>query len=434
MASVLIVEDDPLQQEVLAATINDAGHEASCARTGSEALRICARIRPEVVLLDLGLPDTSGLDLLPELVTSSPLSRTVVLTGTNEVPIAVEALRRGARHYLVKPYQRNELLLVVDREARAGVDSEVTLRDASASYLKSQDPRMVEIWSSLERLAGSPFTAVLLQGESGTGKEVVARELHRLSNMEGAFVPVNCSAIAEGVQESEVFGHEPGSFTGASARRRGVLELAREGTLFLDEIGEAPGALQAQLLRFLEDGSFRRVGGERELTSRCRVIAATHCDLETMVREGRFRQDLLFRLAVVRIEIPSLREREESILPLAHHLLRRLSQQLGRPARQLSSHAEIALRCHSWPGNVRELRNRLERALVLGAGVIEAADLDLAAPGTGASQGSREPTEAELRQALEAEDWVVTRAANRLGVARHWLRYRIERFGLRRGA
>ena len=442
MPLCLIVEDAPQQRAILDRLLCSQGYETVTADRAATARALCAERRPEVVLLDLGLPDADGLDLIPELLRLVPLCRIVVLTGFDSVRVAVEALRAGACHYLVKPWDREELLLVVAREARSVAFSESRARAGAGDVFWGHSAALGALRARLERLASSPLTPVLVEAETGAGKEVVARELHRLSRAGGPFVPLNCAAVPAELLESELFGHERGAFTGAEARRRGVVELARDGTLFLDEIGEMALPLQAKLLRFLEDHRFRRLGGEELLASPCRVVAATHQEVEALQAQGRFRPDLFFRLAVVRLRVPSLRERPEDLLALSHFLLDRLSRALGRPARPLSPAAERALCDHQWPGNVRELRNRLERALVLGeTDRIQPEDLDLdrrgspeppAPPPLEAS--NLDPEALQLRRLLEQERWCVARLARRMGLPRHRLKYRIAKLGLSRTA
>jgi len=348
---------------------------------------------------------------------------------------AVAALRAGARHYLVKPWDRDELLVVLERE-RAAVDREESRRrQAESDIYWGKDPRIAALRDHLDRVSASPLTPVLIVGETGTGKEVVARELHRRTGAGGSFVAVNCAAVPSELMESELFGHEKGAFTGAEFRRRGMVELTYNGTLFLDEIGDMDISLQAKLLRFLQGGAFRPVGGETELESRCRVIAATNVDLRPRMEAKRFRPDLFYRLSVVTLELPPLGERQEDLLPLAGFLLQRIARRLGRPRRQLSARAEAAIVNHDWPGNVRELANRIERALVLGSSPqIEPEELDLTKPAGGESRRSLLVLEdpARLRRVLEEEAWNLSRTARRLGVKRHQVKYRIRKFGLRR--
>ncbi len=434
MAFCLIVEDEPRFSMVLAGTISSEGYEVATAGTGAAAEGICQQRHPEVVLLDLGLPDADGLDLIPKLLATSPLSRIVVITGRDSVASAVAALRAGARHYLVKPWDRGELLLVIEREVRAVNFAESRRLVESGEVYWGAHPSMMRLRDQIERIARSAHTPVLIEGETGTGKEVLARELHRLATAAGPFVALNCTAVPGELLESELFGHERGAFTGAASRRRGMVEMARDGTLLLDEVGEMAPALQPKLLRFLQDHHFRRVGGEQELVSDTRVIAATHRDLESMVQQGRFRSDLFFRLAVVRLRIPPLRERREDLLPLAYFLLQRLERALGRRPKQLEPAAERAILEHPWPGNIRELFNRLERAMVLGKeDRIGATDLDLTRSEEGAApEGSGERDREQLIRVLEQQGWNVTRAATQLGMPRHWLRYRMGKLGIQR--
>jgi len=437
MALCLVVEDELRQRAILLASLQSEGWEVAEADCAAAALDACRIHRPEVVLLDLGLPDSDGLQLIPELLRSSPLTRVVVLTGRDSVSTAVGALRAGARHYLVKPWQLDELLAVVEREARAVDLAETSRRRGGPGIYWGSNPAMLRLRDRLDRLAAAPLTPVLIEGETGTGKEVVANHLHELTGSEGQLVAMNCAAVPAELMESELFGHERGAFTGAQSRRRGLAELARDGTLFLDEVAEMTPALQAKLLRFLQGSRFRRVGGEEEIVSRCRFVAATHRDLESLQDAGQFRSDLYYRLAVVRLTIPPLRQRREDLLPLAYALIEQIASGLGIRPRQLAPDAEQAMVRHPFKGNVRELRNRLERALVLGEGSrIEAVDLDLPDLREQLSDCRVAPQLAggdeavRLRRLLEEEDWNVSSAARRRGVPRHWLRYRMLKYGL----
>jgi len=432
VAYCLIVEDDASQRVLLQATLRTAGHTVVTAADARQALEVAAESPPDVVLLDLGLPDMDGMELITRILAVSPLIRIVVITGQDSVATAVKALREGARHYLVKPWDREELLLVVEREARSVHADHARSLHESGSFFWGRAPGIEAIRKTLRQIADSPYTHVLIGGETGSGKEVIARELHRLTMAPGPFIPVNCAAVPDQLLESELFGHERGAFTDARVRRRGLAELADEGTLFLDEVGDMSLSLQAKLLRFLQDHRFFRVGGETEISVRCRVVAATNRDLEPMIRSGSFRSDLYYRLAVVTLKIPPLRERPEDIVPLAYHLLEQIAPEIGKKPRPLSPAAEHALKTHDWPGNVRELRNRLERALILGTeNTLQPVDLDLSVT---IQCGSKSPSDepASLRRVLEQEGWVVARAARRLGVPRHWLRYRMKKLGITR--
>ncbi len=433
MALCLVIEDDPDQRSLLAALLRAEGYDVVEAADGESGCRLCSDHQPEVIVLDLGLPDHDGIGMIPALHERSPLSRVVVLTGRNSVADSVAALRAGARHYLLKPWDDEELVVVVKREARAVAVAEVKQRTGGTDVFWGCHPTMTRLRDQLKRLAPSAQTPVLFQGETGCGKEVVAQELHRLSMANGSFIAMNCASIPSELMESELFGHEKGAFTGAEARRKGLAELACDGTLFLDEIGEMALPLQAKLLRFLQDHRFRRVGGEKEVESRCRIIAATHRNLESMEQEGSFRSDLYYRLAVVCLTIPPLRERREDILPLTYWLLERVARTVGRRQRQLSPEAERAIVEHPWRGNVRELRNRIERALVLADELqLLPADLDLraAAPAGEGLSGEGQDEATLLRGLLEEEGWNVSAAARRRGVARHWLRYRMSKHSI----
>ncbi len=434
MALCLIVDDDADHRDIVAQTLRAEGYETACVGDGAGAAEACRELEPQIVLLDLGLPDADGLAIIPELLAASPLSRILVVTGRDSVGSAVAALQAGARHYLIKPWDRDELLLAIGRECRAVDRLEQERRQDSGGVYWGSNPTMVQLRASLDKLASSARTAVLIEGPTGAGKEVVARELHRLTAPGGLFVAVNCAGIPGELLESELFGHERGAFTGAESRRRGMVELARDGTLFLDEIAEMSPALQAKLLRYVEDQNYRRVGGEEVLNSRCRVVAATHRNLDEWVDSGRFRQDLYFRLTVVRLRLPPLSDRSSDIVPLAYALLHVMARSLGRPTKQLSPSAETAVVAYPWPGNVRELRNRLERALVLGDGVqIHPSDLELPVTGAQVRRVKARQGEADrLLEALGAESWNVARTARILGVRRHWLRYHMRKCGITR--
>lgn len=432
MGFCLVVEDDEVQRKMLTATLRTAGHTVVAVGSGREAMAAVGDHQPEVVLLDLGLPDADGLELIPKLLAAAPLARIVVITGEDSVRTAVGALRAGARHYLVKPWDLEELLVVIEREARSVRLAQASALDQQGSVFWGGSSEMERVRDSLAKVARSPLTPLLITGDTGTGKEVMARAVHRLTAPPGPFIPVNCAAVPGELLESELFGHERGAFTGAQGRRRGLVELADEGTLFFDEIGDMELPLQAKVLRFLEDRRFYRIGGEEQIAVRCRVVAATNRDLEEKMKAGMFRADLYYRLAVVTLQLPALRQRREDIVPMAYHFLSEIANQIGREPRQLSPAAEAALVAHPWPGNVRELRNRLERALILGSEtVIQPADLDLAVDTPHPPAETVDGPE-RVRRVLEEEGWVVARAARRLGVPRHWLRYRMAKWNLTR--
>ncbi|HXN55738.1 MAG TPA: sigma-54 dependent transcriptional regulator [Myxococcales bacterium] len=378
--SVLIVDDEKSFRVIAEAALAREGYAvrtADCAAAGARAWR---QDPADVVLLDRNLPDADGVELLATL-SHEAQERGVdtiflVCTAYADVENAVQALRQGADDYLTKPIQLSEMVVKIRKalEARRLRNRVRALRHEGPSpmdaLLASASPAMREAVDRARKVAKSPSTSVLLQGESGTGKEVVARLIHEETpgRKDEALVALNCAAIAEGLLESELFGHERGAFTDAKAGKPGLLELAAGGTLFLDEIGELPPSLQTKLLRALETTTFRRVGGTRDLVADVRIIAATNRNLEEEVAAGRFRLDLFHRLDVFRLTLPPLRERREDIPALSRWLLDRIAQRLVRPSPQLSPEALQVLQRYDYPGNVRELRNVLERALILESG------------------------------------------------------------------
>jgi DNA-binding NtrC family response regulator len=363
---VLVVDDESSHRRMLGDALEAAGYDTRRAADGAAALAALAAAPPDLVLLDVRMPGLDGMAVLRRIVARDDAPPVVMVTAHGDVRLAVEAMKVGARDFLEKPVDIDELRAVVaDILERPVRDPGPDDADASAA----EEPRsIVGVSEALRRvretvrLAAASSATVLVRGESGTGKELVARAIHDLSPRAGGpFVAVNCAAVAEGVLESELFGHERGAFTGASARRRGRFELADGGTIFLDEIGEMRPHLQAKLLRVLQDRSIERVGSSAPIKVDIRVVAATNRDLEAEIGAGRFREDLYYRLAVVEIVVPPLRDRREDVLPTAHHLLSRLAD---GPAPRLAADVSAALALHDWPGNVRELSNVLERALL----------------------------------------------------------------------
>ncbi|NOZ95663.1 MAG: sigma-54-dependent Fis family transcriptional regulator [Acidobacteria bacterium] len=429
MALCLLIEDDPAQRALLKELLVSQTYQVIEAGSGASGLELAQRFKPDAIILDLGLPDGDGSGLIAPVLAADPWTVVIVLTGDDSARTAVDALGAGARHYLVKPVEHDELLLVLKRELALSGTREARARRESGRAFWGANLEMSRLRRVVERLAESPRTSVLISGETGSGKEVIALELHEATGCQGPFVPLNCAAIPDGLLESELFGHESGAFTGAGKRRRGLAELADSGTLFLDEISEMAPRLQAKLLRFLQDGSFRPVGGEMELKSTCRVIAATNLELSVLRDEKPLREDLFFRLAVVTLSVPPLRQRSEDIPALSSFLLDRLASELGRKPARLSARALAALLAHSWPGNVRELRNRLERAMVLCQGTeINPEDLDLKPWNrscTTAIHALEDP--AQLHRLLQAEGGNISAVARRLGVPRHLVRYRARR-------
>jgi DNA-binding NtrC family response regulator len=372
-ARVLLVDDDPDFCEALGDRLRSLGFEVSVADRGPEALRLCREEPPAIVLLDLVLPGMDGMAVLEAIRRSEPDAVVIVITGHGTIARAVEAMKKGAYDFVSKPVDAKHLEIVLGkalerqalRDANALLSSEVGDRYAAIVGDSSQ---MREVLDVARRAAPSGAT-VLLLGESGTGKEVIARAIHRWSRRaDQPFVVVNCVALSEELLESELFGHEKGAFTGAHQQKRGKLEVAHGGTVFLDEIGDIRPALQAKLLRVLQDQTFERVGGTRPIQTDVRFVAATNRDLRTAVRDGLFRLDLFYRLNVVAMTLPPLRERAGDVPALAQHFLERYRRELKRELRALTPDTLAALRRYAWPGNVRELENVIERAAVLADG------------------------------------------------------------------
>ncbi|MCG6922509.1 MAG: sigma-54 dependent transcriptional regulator [Acidobacteria bacterium] len=388
MADILVVEDKESLRTMLRKTLEAHGFSVDEAADAYEARRRLQAARYLVVLTDLKLPAGSGLDVLREAREADPDTPVIVMTAYGTVEEAVKAMKDGASDFLTKPVDTEHLLVLLDRAVdRRRLLTELILlkeehqRRFGLPQVLGEDPALKEAMLSLQRAAATD-TTVLLLGESGTGKELMSRALHQLSpRAKGPFVAINCAAIPENLLENELFGHEKGAYTGASARKVGRAELAHKGTLFLDEIGDLPLALQGKILRLVQERQFERVGGLQTLTVDVRVVAATNQDLRTLVDEKRFREDLYFRLSVFPIEIPPLRRRRRDVLLLAEAFVDRLARELGRRGLTLSEEAKRALGAHSWPGNVRELQNCLERALILCDGsTIEATHLQLDPP------------------------------------------------------
>jgi two-component system, NtrC family, response regulator AtoC len=446
-ASVLVVDDEELVRWSLEERLEQEGCDVLHAGSLAEARPRCEE-GVDLVLLDRRLPDGDGLDLLSELRRDDPDLPVVLMTAFSSVKGAVAAMRGGAFHYVAKPFDLDEVVLVVQqalettrlrRELR-----HLRARDGGSSIdsLVGKSESMLAVKDTLSKIATSPASTVLLTGESGTGKDLAARAIHHASDRAPRpFMVVTCSAVPESLLESEFFGHERGAFTDARQQRKGLFELADGGTVYLDEIGEMTPALQAKLLRFLEEKSFKRVGGARDVTVDVRVVAATNRDLPGEVREGRFREDLFYRLNVLPVRLPPLRERRGDLPLLVTHFLDAFNREFRKQVRGVAPRAFTRLEAHGWPGNVRELRNVLERGVLLGEGtVLEEADLPSLDRQRGGEKGLRLPPEglqlAALErsfvvEALERSDGSPTRAALLLGMSRDQIRYRIEKYGLK---
>ena len=370
-ARVLVVDDESAARDSVVALLESWGHRAEGLGDGNAALQRATEGRPDLVLSDLAMPGVDGLLLLRGLRDAQPDTPVILLTGRGSIPLAVGAIREGAWDFIEKPVEPARLKLAVERALeRQAAQREVAglrrrLKQLGQGDFIGQSASMRRVFELLQRVAPSRASVAIL-GESGTGKEVVARTLHQLSPRQNKpFVAINCASIPATLMESEIFGHERGAFTGAETRRAGVFELAHGGTLFLDEVGEIPVELQAKLLRVLEEGRLRRLGGRSETEVDVRVLCATNRDLKAEIRAQRFREDLFFRLNVMQIQLPPLRDRREDIPLLVQHFVEKFSRDTGRPVLGVQPSTLALLRGHDWPGNIRELRNALERAVIL---------------------------------------------------------------------
>jgi two-component system, NtrC family, response regulator HydG len=444
---ILVVDDEPTARNGLAKLLGQEGYPVDLAEDGLAALASISENPPGLIITDLKMPNMDGMELLQQLRERDIEIPAIVTTAFGEVSTAVAAMRAGAEDYLTKPIDFDSLLLVVERTlARQELKSEAEnlrrqLRARASEGLEGllgASPAMLRVYQMVRQVAAARAT-VLITGESGTGKGEVARALHSLGPRKDApFVSLHCAALAESLLESELFGHEKGAFTGADKRRIGRFEQAHGGTLFLDEVGEIPAATQIKLLRVLQERSFERVGGNDTIKVDVRVVAATNKNLTEEVRERRFREDLYYRLNVVHVDMPPLRQRGNDVVLLAEHFLRRFARENNRQIDAFSDGARAKLVAHRWPGNVRELENAVERAVVFTeAGVVEADALPFdAAPAT-IEGGPRVPgaTMAELEKhailaTLEAVGGSTSRAADMLDISARTIQYRLHEYGV----
>ncbi len=448
---LLIVEDDETQARILAEYLAHKGFEVDKAYSVAEAKKRLAQKPFDIILLDWRLPDQDGLTFLTELKREKPLSQVIMLTAFATVERAVEAIKRGAYHYLTKPVNLEELVLIIEKALKElRLQKEVELLKATVAELSepqitdivAESAGMKEVLRLAAKVAQTDAT-VLILGESGTGKEVLANLIYRASpRAKKPFLKINCAAIPEGLLESELFGHERGAFTGADRAKPGLFELAHGGTLFLDEIGDLPLPLQAKLLRVLQDGTIRRVGGLKEIKVDVRILAATNKDLEEMVTKGAFREDLFWRLNVFTLKIPPLRERREDIWPLARFFLQKFAHKHHKNIRDFSREALEALLSYHFPGNVRELENIIERAVILAENeVITKEDLPFLMQeprGEPSSLLENLPLpeavayleKQRIKKAMKEAHGVKTRAAEILGISERVLRYKLAKYGL----
>jgi two-component system response regulator AtoC len=455
---ILVVDDEPSIRTVLKAHLSRDGYDVAIASDGAEAVSALTASPFDLVISDLKMPGMSGLELLAWCIREQPGLPVVLITAHGTVDTAVEALKLGAQDFITKPFDLEELRLTVIKALRVEqarrrnwLDADSYGTDTGRFDLVGRTASMKRVYGLVERVADSPST-VLLTGESGTGKELVARALHSQSSRKnGPFVTVNCGAIPETLFESELFGHEKGAFTGAATAKPGKFELADGGTLFLDEVGELGRDMQVKLLRALQERSIDRVGGTRPVRVEVRVVAATNVDLQALVASGQFRDDLYYRLAVVPIRLPPLRERREDIPLLVQHFVRRFNERLGMNVQTIDDDVMDALVQWSWPGNIRELENTIERGVLLAEDGRLSRDILPTAPTAPASGEGERPVPVDagiglkeyvrvhtvrlerdlILRSLGHESGNVTRTARRLDISRKALQLKMKEYGLR---
>ncbi len=461
---ILIVDDEPSIRKVLSAQLGRDGYEVATAENGADALALLDTEPFDLVITDLRMPGVDGMELLGYCITRFPGLPVILITAHGTVDTAVEALKIGAQDYITKPFDQDELRQVILKALATEERSRGELHeDASGRFaIIGRTQAMKRVYDLIEKVAASP-TTVLITGESGTGKELVARALHDASDRKNnPFILVNCGAIPENLFESELFGYEKGAFTGAVTSKPGRFELADGGTLFLDEVGELPRDMQVKLLRVLQDQTFERVGGVKRIRVDVRLIAATNRDLEREVRAGNFREDLFYRLNVIPIKLPALRDRADDIPLLVEHFLAKFNLRLGKHVRGLSAEALSLLRTWTWPGNIRELENLMERSVLLSESDLLDCEDVLAFSGLPPEDmtteegdpddgeiGEGELSELDLKEyvrvhtaklerarikrVLEEEGGNVTHAARKLGISRKSLQTKMKEYGLREG-
>ena len=436
--TILVVDDEKLQREAYERPLTAAGYDVTTASSGEAALKFANDRKFDLVLTDLKMTGISGLELLQQLIALDSATSVILITGHGTIDSAKEALRTGAFEYLEKPVDEKQLLETVSRA--------LGKPDELASEIVSASPKMDVVKKMILKVARSNST-VLIRGESGTGKELIARAIHNQSppRLTEVFQAVNCAAISENLLESELFGHEKGSFTGAHADKKGLFELANHGTLFLDEIAELDVGMQAKLLRALQERKVRRVGGSHEISVDVRVIAATNRDLRAMVSDGRFRDDLYYRINVLSVDVPPLRERREDIPVLIDYFMKKHTRNTSRLVRGVTPETRKLMVDYSWPGNVRQLESAIERAILLCEGdqiTIDDLPLEVRQESRPVTEGafklppegiSFEDVERDLiMQAMEQTDYNITKSAKLLGLTFRTLQYRLEKFGIKK--
>jgi len=449
---ILVVDDEYLIRWTLQKNLEKAGYQVFLAENGEEALRKIGEEAPDLVLLDFKLPGMDGFEVLEKTLAVDQSIVPIMITASDDVDQVVRAMKLGAFDYITKPFDLSKVLLSIEKALEASqLKREVKyLRQerkgrSGFSAIVGASAEMRKILQMTEKVAASDAATVLIQGESGTGKELIARAIHYRSKRENMpLVTVNCAGFAEHLLENELCGHEKGAYTDAKEAKKGLLEVADGGSLFLDEIGDMNQAMQAKLLRLIEQKAFRRMGGIKDITVDVRIITATNKNLRKLMDEGKFREDLFYRINIVALHIPPLRERREDILPLAKYFVQKYNEDCHKSVQKISGEVERFLLGYDWPGNVRELRNIIERAMILGEGatlLMEHLPLEVLGQTdrrqAGTVTGFRIPPEgismekleeALVRQALEMTGGNQTRAAKLLDISRDSLRYRMQKF------
>lgn len=439
---ILVVDDELIVRESLIGWLRKSGYEVEGAEGGRQALTMLAGKEYDLVFLDIKMPDMGGLEVLDHITANNPYSMVIMITAYGSVETAVEAMKRGANDYLMKPFEPEQLALLVEKllQQKKIIDENILLREHVAVKMRYENlvgasSCMQQLFDLIEKVA-KVDSPVLLHGETGTGKELVAKALHSKSERRyGPFIPINCGAFTESLLESELFGHESGAFTGATRAKKGRLEMAEGGTLFLDEIGEIPLKMQVDLLRVLEEKKFHRVGGSKEITVDFRLICATHRNLPKEIERGVFRQDFYFRLNVIEIEVPPLRERRDDVPALAHYFLDRFRRETNKPVVGIQQQALDLLQSYEWPGNVRELENALERAVVLARGRQltreDFAFIFRSGAGQALPHALQDMEKQHIQRILQMCGWNISRAAGMLEINRTTLHNKIKKYDLR---
>jgi two-component system response regulator AtoC len=452
--TILIIDDEKTIRWSLSEALSESNYDVVDAETAEKGVKLFKEKSPDLVLLDMKLPDGNGIGVLREIKGDDPLVPVIMMTAYGEVETAVEAMKGGAYDFILKPYSLEKLRVTIANALETHrLKSEIAyLKSGSTgrSFFKQfigQSEQMVQIFDKIQKIGQSKANTILITGESGCGKELVARAIHACSHEDSRpFMEINCASVPETLLESELFGHEKGAFTDAKMRKKGLVELAEGGTLFLDEIGEMGTTLQSRLLRVLENKTFRRVGGVKDLHVNTRIISATNRDLESAIEEKIFRKDLYYRLKVIPLHIPPLRERKEDIPLLVNFFVERYNKELGKRVKPVSREVMELLMAHEWPGNVRELKNVIERAMLLEAEEeILSSHLPPEVVGAVADAGAstkasaslldsffpmtlKEMEKIQIERTLEQTDGNKSKAANILGISRQTLREKLKTF------